>query len=734
VYGFDEAESPPTSESRTGSPLDVASDFHVDRTQDDRTERDAGRPATPRPSPRSLARVLALSIGLPLGLYLILRPENYGLTPNTLDPMFYTGYSINFDDILNAVADRHYFVSRWSVYLPMSVADRLFGPIAGRLLWRLALASLILLALWALGRRWSWNTAQRLLIGTVVLSTPFFVRAFFTDYAEYIIVALGVCLICLCLRTQHRWWSATAIGLLAGLILVANPVAASFVVFPLAAAVAIGARGIRGRVWLITLMLAGGATVILGGLVLFRWRYGLDNVYQPSIDFARWYQAPNPDPWRSPSLNWLGSFTWLYTAPALVLTAIGLSVTRVVRFDRVEITALGLCAIQFVYQWFDQFLRGGYGMEVPFYWAYSVPSILVALAVLIGRLSAGVHRKWLAAIGVGWVALLLIGVPDGVRFPAGFGFALLALVAIAAAVGLAPRSKTASLSILLVLVAWMQIGAPTWDEAYLGLNKSPKYDELYRQAGNQSETVFDEAIWFERQMDRISNDATASFVSAGGWSASIVGLYAPHVTGRWIQPDADGRIPAGTTTELRAGTRPIVALLGPPADVDRALRHLTDDVDIDTVLLDETHDSALKYRLVVLALPEPTSLPFTWTADTLPTSVGELDGTEVVSARTDPAGNVTYGPYIELPPGRYRAEFRYRSSLPPTSQAGTADIATAGPTTVATVSLPGTLGSAGSAFVDFTVGADQIDQPWEFRTFRTEAGQFIVESVTLSNR
>jgi hypothetical protein len=49
----------------------------------------------------------------------LLKPDLFGLVPNSLDPMFYTGYAINLDDALAAAGNRHYFVTRWTSYMPM---------------------------------------------------------------------------------------------------------------------------------------------------------------------------------------------------------------------------------------------------------------------------------------------------------------------------------------------------------------------------------------------------------------------------------------------------------------------------------------------------------------------------------------------------------------------------------------------------------------------------------------
>ena len=127
-------------------------------------------------------------------LYIVLRPENYGLTPNSLDPVFYSGYAINFDDVMNAVGARHYFVSRWSAYYPGYSPMRLRDPSSAACLLRLVLASGLLLGIWRFGHSRGWRRPQMVFIGILIITMPMFVRAFFTDYVEYMVVTLGLVL------------------------------------------------------------------------------------------------------------------------------------------------------------------------------------------------------------------------------------------------------------------------------------------------------------------------------------------------------------------------------------------------------------------------------------------------------------------------------------------------------------------------------------------------------------
>jgi hypothetical protein len=683
-----------------------------------------------RPRASALAVTGAAVVALPLVLYAVLRPENYGLTPNSLDPIFYTGYAINFDDIINAVGDRHYFVSRWSAYMPGYVADRLAGPIVGRLLWRLVLAAAILVSLWALGRRWKWTWAQRFLIGALVLTMPMFVRAFFSDYVEYFVVAIGICLVCLCLRERQTVWSALAIGAMAGSIVVANPVAVSMVGLCVLTSVVVGSTSWRGRAMIVGAVGVGCVVVVLGGLVVFRWRYGIDNVYQPSIDFIRSYSVVD-DPWRSPRLEWLGKFTWLYMVPVVLVTAVAISWRRRVEFDRIEKAALVLCAVQYATHWFDQFVRSGLSLEVSFYWSFSYPTLAVAAAVVIGKLTAGIRSTAVAALGAGWLALLLIGVPDPVRLPSGMLFALVVVCVLIGATAVARAAPVVPVVALVALLGWMQIGAPHYDpSSYTAINASPLYDQLFRKAGDTSETVLHEAVWFEDEMDNVENDASTSFVTAGGWSRAIVALYAPHVVNRLVELNDDrSALAPQSILDIRGGVRPILAVYGPEPDVARIVATFPRDLGLGTKLLDETHADDLRYRLVVYAMPDATRFPFTWRADALPLLHGRLEEGRATVHPGDETGFVTFGPYTPIQPGRYTATITYSSTSPVGVHVGTFDVSPPAADGSTSVPLVGTGGVEAQTEITFTVSDPEAR--YEFRSWWDGVGTLAVDSVTL---
>lgn len=680
------------------------------------------------------AEQIVVALALPVLLYVILRPENYSLTPNSLDPVFYTGYATNFDDLINAVGQQHYFVTRWTAYYPMYVLDAIVGAEPARLVWRWIVASFALVAVWSLDGGTHSSRSPRsvqVLVGVLTLTMPIFVRAFFTDYVEYFVVSFGLVLVVLALREQQRWWSSLAIGGIAASILIANPVAIFMVALCSITSIVMGCHRWVERARHVGLALFAGGVTVLGGLVLFRWQYGLTNVYRPTIAFLRTYEG-DPAAWKSPRLDWLARFTWLFGPPILLVSAWAVAWRRNITWSKVERAGLYLCAAQYLIQWYDQFGRDGFGLELSFYWSFVYPAYAVALVLVVRRFTLDLGARGTSALVVGWLVLLYVGVPQALRLPPGVVFGVLAVAICGAAAFLARRAVAAALAIVLGLIAWTQLGAPSYDPtAYFFLDVSPRYDQLFRKAGRASEQVLNEAVWFEDEMDRVANDASTSFVVVGGWASSISGLYAPHVTGRLLSVTADGqRLTPTSIAEIKSGARPIVAVFGPPVAVASMVATFDSDLGVGKVVLDEQHQSALGYRLVVFQMPDATRLPFTWTADSLQIASGEVVGTTVVTGPADPVGFVTFGPYAPLEAGTYRVALRYRADAPTNVDAGSLDVAPFQGASVASVGVPGTEGAWATADLEFSVADGGL--LWEFRTSRWANSAFTVDSITLS--
>ncbi len=686
-------------------------------------------PDGPRPDLRHrLGRMLSRGapVLLPLVLFLVLQPETFSVAPNPLDPFFYSGLASNLDDVLAAGGDSHYFVSRWAAYLPMHVADAVAGPFAGRLILRLVIASVVLWGFWRL--RPAWTPAQRLLTGTLIVSMPMFLRAFFTDYVEYAVVSYVAMLIVVSLRERQTWRSATVAGVLVGLVMVSNPIGLLAVVAPLAVLGFVGTRTWADRIRLGAIIGVATAATVAAGLLYFRLFLGVANVYAPTLEFMRTFSGL--DPLRSPRHEWLWHFTWLWAAPLTLAVVGGLAVTRTVRFDRQEWSAFAIAASQYVLQCFDQFVRNGDGLEISYYWSMSYPSFAVAVGFLVARLTAKVPLPRAVAAVAAWCALLIVGVPDPLRLPAGVGLALITL-AVGALVCLAvPRWPAVGAVVLVTFLGLTQIAAPPYDpSAYHPFNMSPRYDQLFWGDGDNAETLWEETVWFERQMDRVGNDAQAKFVVTSDVASLMVAVYHPQITGRRYAFDEQLDFAGGMDPAFAFALAGPVAFYGDPTTIDEAIPHLRPLLGLGEPVLDETRDGGLGFRLVVFQLEGSSRRPRTIEASRLKVSQGVVEGTDVVVRPGTPPGFVTFGPYVPLDPGRYTLTLSYTASAPPPETVGGFEAFAAAQGSAADVELPGTGGRPSEITLPFE-SVDGAD-PWEFRTTFTGVGSLTVDKITL---
>ena len=691
-------------------------------------------PSAARFGYRRASLTVCSAVLIPLLIYVVMAPERYGLTPNPLDPVFYTGYTSNFNDIMAAVGDRWYFVSRWSAYLPARLLVDVAGPATGRLLWRWVLASGIILSLWRMGRRWNWTTPLRLLIASIALTMPMFTRAFMTDYVEYIVVALGVCIICLALSEHCNTGMQLLIGCMSALMVIANPVAITVAILPCVACVVLTMGSKRGALTVSVTIAVGAAIPIVMGLFWFRWRYGMHNVYQPTIDYIR-LNSKVAHGVASPNRGWLGKFTWIFAPPVLLISAAVMARRTAHPFDRAERIALWLCGLQYSYQWVDQFTRNGGGLELPYYWSYSVPSFIIALAVFVGHFFQP-ERSGLTVSAIAVPAvLLLVGVPSFARLPPGLWYAGCGLVAIVAIVWSARRSTSLAVVLLIVWITWTQIGAPAFVPPALQVFPSdPHYDNLYGRATTTSELTFDQILWFEKQMDRVPDDWTANFIAIDETASDVEAIYGPHVTDKMIRLGVDYGLRERWPLEIGAGFHGLSAVYGPRESVGEFLQKVARQGSGATVELDATQPGRPGYRLAVLRATGTLSLPITWPADWLPRLTGTpgVENGVEVNLHSTP-GIVTDGPNLELPPGRYNATLSYSSAAPTTDVVGVFDVLNASiPFEVGIASIPGTGGMHSTITLPFEVTA--AGSTWAFRTTWTgTTPQFTVRSVSLAS-
>jgi hypothetical protein len=670
-------------------------------------------------------KTLAATILLPLSLFTLLQPETFGLAPNALDPFFYTGLGVNFDDA-SKVGASWYFITRWSAWYPLFLADVAAGPFVGRLVLRLIMVAAIVGGLWRLRPEWSWS--QRILSATILITMPMFVRPLMTDYVEYAILVFGMLLVILSLGERPGWAAAAGAGVLVALLGVANPFAVTAAILPLCVMVFLQTTGWGRRILLSIVIVTTMLAVLMGGLFYFRWFYGIPNLYRPTVDYLR--EGTSPDGLKSPSLEWLGAFTWLYVPPILAAAAAIASVRPSTRLDRREWIAVGMAMLHYLIHWVDQFVRNGDGLEISYYWSMSFTTLGVALALVCGRLATGIGRARTAILVIGWIGLLRVGVPQSLHFPAGIGFFVLAALALGGFALLLPRLPATALAVFAALVLWTQIGAPAYDPTtYHPYNTSPRYEYLFGANRDASETAYREAIWFEREMDRLPRDSEALFLPVSSWGSPIVGIYHAHVGEQLERVDTEtGALDSFHRFGLMANTHPWLVVFGEPVAVADQLARSVNGLGLGPPVIDETHDRDLGYRLVAIPLPPTPRLPLSIPAAELPVQNGIKEGGAVVASGTMP-GFVTFGPYLLLAPDRYVVTLDYSAAAPLDAPVGTFDAFNGDVGQAASVSLPGTDGR--TATIELAVEIEADGKLWEFRSQTNATSDLRIESIQL---
>lgn len=561
------------------------------------TRRRGRRPATDR---ARLER-LVVAVVLPVVLFVLLRPDPYALLSNDLDPRFYTGLGTNLDDFLAAVGQNWYFVTRWPAYLPLAAVDAVLPYELGRLLLRWVLAAGVLLALAAIGQRCGWRRLPAFVAGAVVLTLPVFVRAFFSDYVEYLVVSLGFVLVALCVRPRHDDRTAAVIGVLAALLGITNPWSIVLVTTTVVMGAVLSWSGVGALVRRAVVAGATGVATFVAGWAFFAVGFGVRNIYRPTWDFL----VVNPqtqETFRSPTLGWLGAFTWVW-APVVVLVGAALLQLRgAVRFGRIERALLLLCAAQFAIHAGGQLLAGQSGLEIPYYWSFITPAFGAAVAVVVARTLD--RRSDAVAVGalVVWLVVLAVGVPSWARPPSWVVFAAVAagaLVVIAARPGVA-------VPVLLAVVALAHLGAPPYEpDPVFGIDYSPRYDLVFRNDDLTTPVQLDELVWFVERMDAVPDDARTSFVTESGEASDNTAAYGAHVAGLLLPHDR-GVLRPEHAAEIRSGVRPTAVVYGSPAFVAEALDNVEAGVGPLRTLVDVAHDGGLGFRLVAVTAAAST--------------------------------------------------------------------------------------------------------------------------------
>lgn len=549
----------------------------VDASRSSGRDRDA---AAPEPieanGPTSKYQWALVSLGcvaLPAVLFVLIWPDWYFIQ-NGLDPFFYTAYVQNFTEIFHAVGDRHYFISRWTIYLPQRILLALTGdPTAAYILFRWVMATAVVAALFGfLGRRHRWQ--DKTALAALVLILPMTVRAFLTDYSDIVVFPLGVVMLVLVARLPRSQGSLFLAGACLGAMVVANPFGLTIA---LAAVPAWYRRVGRSQFFrLSAVAAAGAAVVVVGGLLFFRWRYGLPNVYQPTLDFIS-TRSGEKDALKSPRLWWLGYRLWIFMPLVVIAAYHFLRRRRAVWFSEHEQAIMTTCTIQYGFQIWFQFSRHGSTLEIVYYWLYMLPVLAVAIVVLLAAL-ARLSKPWtLSAIVAGVLAVVVL---LGERMPEVFQSWIDGLLVVGGLAAWMWRAKHLRpgmfASCVVVVLLASQVGAPRPEPVLPGeLRVEAAYDQVY--IGDESAGVasFKAVTWFIDEMADVPSPVirTATFWSSGPFGARMIATFGAQVSGHWLNPsltdnDASTPLNQNVLNAISAGNIPTLIAVGSTADAE----------------------------------------------------------------------------------------------------------------------------------------------------------------------
>lgn len=657
------------------------------------------------------ARLMTVAV-VAIIVTIFLKPDLFGLVPNGLDPMFYLGYEINLNDALDAAGNRHYFVSRWTSYLPVHFTSLMFGPYWGRLVLRLLMVSVLSEAIWRFLANLEIRAHARLLSIFLLVTSPLFVRAFTTDYPEYFIIWASLLMVVLSFTGQATWKRSVLMGALAASISIANPTATILTSFILVNYVfdKICAREFGKISKQAVVVLLSFLTVILSGFVLFKYWYGVENIYQPTLDFIKNYVSPDVDGWRTPTRKWLLYFGWLYLPILYSIAAISIvkSSTRKVLFRCSSLT-LSI----FLWHIYLEF-KSGHALETSFYWSMLLSPALLTFMAVIGVVFTHLRAQYsLLLIGI-VVSLYILEIPQKLRLP--HGYSLIAIIGIATIVLVIVSKYTAGIAVfsLVILSVWLQVGSPKYAVLTNGgdLN-SPRYELVYGKA-LVSDQVLRETIWFLDQMDEVPSDSSSTFLPAGGWSYAIVGTYIPHPFSRVVTPLSNDKVfNPNTSDELLFGYKKTLVIYGDSVETEKMLKRVKKEIPEVSVIRDETNSGGLSYRLIAIDVNQGNELTSTMLMSRFFRNMGEVqvDGSLEIKQGAAP-GWVSFGPYFGLGAGRYTAELSYSS--PGSEFIGTFEVVNDATGETELSQLSSNNGELTTVSLEFAVSSE--DNTWQFRT------------------
>lgn len=534
--------------------------------------------------------------------FFLIRPDWFHIQ-NGLDPFFYTGLGLNLEDFISQGGDAHYFISRWSLYLPEWVFTQVIGDSIGFIAMRLGLLAVVAGAIVSLRER-ADRWVDSIVTAVAVAFSPVVLRAVFVDYSDAIVVPFGIACVVGSVQAEVRMRSAALLGIASAIAVTANPFAIFMVTLPLGAYLWRARRGFLSSV----VTMGGGAVVVtLLGLVFFRSTFGIANVYAPTVRFIM-ANVGYADPLKSPSLAWLGYRLWIYLPVLILLSAWALSRARLVQWTERDRLVFWICGLQYAFQIMFQFFMDGSTLEIHYYFSYMIPAYSVALAVVLYAVLRRCSTRAVALVGTFLaVGLIAYNWLPTTRLRSWLDFVVILLLIALISLRYARRFPILLPVALIVLVLGIQTRFPTGEPMQPGEQRvDAGYDTVYARGPSYGVAAFEQTSAFLDAMDQVGDsvESGTGFLLLGGLGHQFGAAYAAQVASppNWLNPwglqgDEVWQFAAARSADQNFTH---IAILSEAEELDEAITALADEgLVLGESILDYTVPGPLPTRVLL---------------------------------------------------------------------------------------------------------------------------------------
>ena len=678
---------------------------------------------------------------------------------NGVDQYIYVGAVDRLRDFLLRWPDTYYAV-RFGYILPEWLFERVFGEQLGFVLLRLALLGMIAAGC-RVGRRLGLGPA--LLGALVIVTSPVILVTVFNKYVMSLALAfllLGASLLSNIWTNERRspFVAATAgvaLALSWNSHLVALPICLVVAgVFSIDGLVEARKDGMIAQLKLIAWLGLGTVIAVVTGMVIYRLRFGVTDLYGPTLHQAK--QDTN-QVFVDQHSTWITWRHFLLIGPLGICA--GIAAWRAARDPGVRrsirrLTIMTVLAFV-VFAWFE-WVRGDPLLSNPIYSCMPLGLALITLgrsaSSFADELAPSRRRSLVVAAVLSIAAMWLLGTVKP-------GFAVVALAGLASIVALfyfrhSPTERFLATCSVVLAASIASVSSPHdfpaataqyrvdpfYDRSlfaydYSGFDHLDLADQFARSLPSLPASRGEIRVWFDSTGDM--NEVVSTMV----WYRSAlqnlgdppmpemsdtvrqrIGIDRP----RWVvvlDDDSD---------DVTAGVAKVQAL--GPYHVDWT-RELKSGSSVAFVAMLQIEDGTWSdfpcYNRDHQAILCSHAIPITWPADVLPTVIGHRSGGLLSADSTSAAGFLSYGPYILLEPGEYAVTLNYSSTASTRDAVGLLDISSSSLEVIGSGAISGSAGHLAQVTLHFTVPASQ--DIYEFRTRFDGVGDLSVRSIKLTH-